>query len=234
MELTGKRVVVTGAAGVLGQAVAARSVALGASVVMLDIVEDFSSTPGDTRCVDLTDAGAVETCIAGIGDFDAVCNIAGGFDMGPGVHEIDDAHWDAMFDINVTTLRNMLRATLPRLVVRGRGSVVNVGALGALSGQAAMGAYTAAKSVVMRLTEAAAQEVRRKRRQRQCRAAQPDRHAAQPGRHAECESRQLGVSGEPGERDLLPGFRCGRGGARRADSRQRQGLATLSACQERC
>ena len=162
MELTGKRVIVTGAAGVLGQAVAARSVALGAGVVMLDIVEDFSSPLGETRCVDLADAAAAERCVAGIGDFDAVCNIAGGFDMGPGVHEIDDAHWDAMFDINVTTLRNMLRATLPRLVERGRGSVVNVGALGALSGQAAMGAYTAAKSVVMRLTEAAAQEVRRK------------------------------------------------------------------------
>ena len=162
MELKGKRVIVTGAAGVLGQAVAARSVALGAGVVMLDIVEDFSSPLGETRCVDLADAAAVERCVAGIGDFDAVCNIAGGFDMGPGVHEIDDAHWDAMFDINVTTLRNMLRATLPRLVERGRGSVVNVGALGALSGQAAMGAYTAAKSVVMRLTEAAAQEVRRK------------------------------------------------------------------------
>ena len=162
MDLTGKRVIVTGAAGVLGQAVAARSVALGAGVVMLDIVEDFSSPLGETRCVDLADAAAVQRCVAGIGDFDAVCNVAGGFDMGPGVHEIDDAHWDAMFDINVTTLRNMLSATLPRLVARGRGSVINVGALGALQGLASMGAYTAAKSVVMRLTEAASEEVRRR------------------------------------------------------------------------
>ena len=162
MDLTGKRVIVTGAAGVLGQAVAAKCVALSASVVLLDLVEDFASELGAVHCVDLTDRAAVERCIGDIGDFDAVCNIAGGFDMGPQVDEIDDQHWDALFDINVTTLRNMLRATLPRLVGRGRGSVVNVGALGALSGQAAMGAYTAAKSVVMRLTEAAAQEVRRK------------------------------------------------------------------------
>ena len=162
MDLTGKRVIVTGAAGVLGQAVAAKCVALSASVVLLDLVEDFASELGAVHCVDLTDRAAVERCIGDIGDFDAVCNIAGGFDMGPRVDEIDDQHWDALFDINVTTLRNMLRATLPRLVERGRGSVVNVGALGALSGQAAMGAYTAAKSVVMRLTEAAAQEVRRK------------------------------------------------------------------------
>ena len=162
MDLTGKRVIVTGAAGVLGQAVAAKCVALGASVVLLDLVEDFASELGAVHCVDLTDRAAVERCMGDIGDFDAVCNIAGGFDMGPRVDEIDDQHWDALFDINVTTLRNMLRATLPCLVGRGRGSVVNVGALGALSGQAAMGAYTAAKSVVMRLTEAAAQEVRRK------------------------------------------------------------------------
>ena len=162
VDLTGKHVVVTGAAGVLGQAVAAKAVELGARVVLLDVLADFSSTLGETHCVDLTDLAAVQACVAGLGDFDAVCNIAGGFDMGPTVHEIDDAHWDALFDINVTTLRNMLRATLPRLVARGRGAVVNVGALGALSGQAAMGAYTAAKSVVMRLTEAASQEVRRK------------------------------------------------------------------------
>ncbi len=161
VDLTNKRVIVTGAAGVLGQAVASRCVALGAGTVLLDIVADFSSEWGETHCVDLTDPVAVRRCIADIGDFDAVCNIAGGFDMGPRVHEIDDAHWDAMFDINVTTLRNMLRATVPRLVERGRGSVVNVGALGALAGQAAMGAYTAAKSVVMRLTETAAAEVRR-------------------------------------------------------------------------
>ena len=162
MDLTGKRVIVTGAAGVLGQAVAEKCVAQGAAVLLLDVLRDFVSPLGEVHCVDLADPGAVERCIGGIGDFDSVCNIAGGFDMGPEVHEIEDAHWHAMFDINVTTLRNMLRATLPRLVERGRGSVVNVGALGALSGQAAMGAYTAAKSVVMRLTEAAAQEVRRK------------------------------------------------------------------------
>ena len=80
--------------------------------------------------------------------------------MGPTVAATEDRLWAALFDINVTTLRRMLSATLPVLVKRGRGSIVNVGALGALQGVANMGAYTAAKSVVMRLTEAAADEVR--------------------------------------------------------------------------
>ncbi|MCZ6657866.1 MAG: SDR family NAD(P)-dependent oxidoreductase [Gammaproteobacteria bacterium] len=160
MDLTGKRVIVTGGAGILGQAVGATCQRNGAAVVMLDIVEGFESDLGDTHTVDLTDIDAVRRCVDAVGNFDVVCNIAGGFDMGLDVSEITDEHWDAMFDINVTTLRNVLRVTLPRLVERGGGSIVNVGALGALQGQAAMGAYTAAKSVVMRLTEAASAEVR--------------------------------------------------------------------------
>lgn len=160
MDLTGKTALVTGAAGALGGAVARKCAEQGARTVSLDVAAGFAAGPGERLEVDLTDAVAVEQAVASVGGFDIVCNIAGGFDMGPKVHEITDAHWDAMFAINVTTLRNMLRATLPRLLERGRGSIVNVGALGALQGLAAMGAYTAAKSVVMRLTEAAAEEAR--------------------------------------------------------------------------
>ena len=160
MDLTGKTALVTGAAGALGGAVARKCAERGARIVSLDVAAGFAAGPGERLEVDLTDAAAVEQAVASVGGFDIVCNIAGGFDMGPKVHEITDAHWDAMFAINVTTLRNMLRAALPHLLERGRGSIVNVGALGALQGLAAMGAYTAAKSVVMRLTEAAAEEAR--------------------------------------------------------------------------
>ena len=161
VNLAGKTAIVTGAAGVLGAAVAEECEAQGARTVLIDVAAGFADGSGMRLELDLTDAAAVVEAIAGVGEFDVVCNIAGGFDMGPKVFEITDAHWSDLFDINVTTLRNMLSATLPRLVARGRGSVVNVGALGALQGLASMGAYTAAKSVVMRLTEAASEEVRR-------------------------------------------------------------------------
>ncbi len=160
MNLAGKTAIVTGAAGVLGAAVVEECEAQGAQTVLIDVAAGFADGAGARLELDLTDADAVAQAIAGVGEFDVVCNIAGGFDMGPKVSEITNAHWHALFDINVTTLRNMLSATLPRLTARGRGSVVNVGALGALQGLASMGAYTAAKSVVMRLTEAASEEVR--------------------------------------------------------------------------
>ncbi len=159
--LASKKLVITGGAGALGSAVAAVAKSHGAEVELLDVVDGFSSDLGNTHCVDLTDRQAVARCFEAIGAFDGVANIAGGFDMGPAVYATDDDQWEAMFNINVNTLRTVLNVAVPLLLDRGKGgSVVNVGALGALQGVGSMGAYTAAKSTVMRLTEALSDEVR--------------------------------------------------------------------------
>ena len=160
MSLEGNKIIVTGAAGILGAAVVDRVQDLGGEAIALDVVEGFKSKAEQKITVDLTDREAVQRCIDLVEDFDGVCNIAGGFAMGPTVHETTEADWQFLFDINVTTLRHMLSATVPRLLARGRGNIVNVGALGALNGVGTMGAYTSAKSVVMRITEALSDEVR--------------------------------------------------------------------------
>jgi NAD(P)-dependent dehydrogenase (short-subunit alcohol dehydrogenase family) len=160
IDFKGQKVLVTGGAGILGQAVAARINDLGGKAIMLDVVENFTSSLGPTFAVDLTDRAALAACVQEIGTLDSVCNIAGGFDMGPQVHETTDEMWNAMFEINVTTLRRVLSVTVPVLLAQGRGAIVNVGAFGALTGLGAMGAYGAAKSVVMRLTESLSAEVR--------------------------------------------------------------------------
>ncbi|MGK0257026.1 MAG: NAD(P)-dependent dehydrogenase (short-subunit alcohol dehydrogenase family) [Candidatus Azotimanducaceae bacterium] len=158
--LKGKRIVITGGAGVLGQAVAQVASRHGAEVVLLDVIDGFESDLGPTFCVDLTNAADLAAVFSEIGAFTGVANIAGGFDMGPQVHETSDDMWDFMFEINVKTLRRVLAQAVPSLVSRGAGTIVNVGAFGALSGAANMGAYTSAKSTVMRLTEAQSEEVR--------------------------------------------------------------------------
>ena len=127
---------------------------------MLDVVAPQADAIGEYVSVDLTDQASLTACFDHIGDFDVLANIAGGFAMGPCVYETEDELWDAMFTINVTTLRRVLHVAVPRLLARGRGSVVNVGALGALKGGPNMGAYLASKSVVMRLTESLSEEVK--------------------------------------------------------------------------
>ncbi len=160
MQLDGRKIVITGGAGVLGQAVGEVAKEQGAAVVLIDIVPGFVSDLGECHGIDLTNEQAVGECFDTIGRFDALANIAGGFDMGPAVAETEDEMWDAMFKINVTTLRRVLRAAVPALVSQGSGSIVNVGALGALRGVGNMSAYTAAKSSVMRITEALSDEVK--------------------------------------------------------------------------
>lgn len=164
-SLSGKKVVITGANGGLGKTVAETARALGAELVLLDVAfspeQLQAKEPGVIRqAVDLGNAAATRACFDGIGRFDAVFNLAGGFTMGPTVYETTDEQWDFLFDINVGTLNNVIRAAAPKLVAQGRGAIVNVGALGALKGGGHMGAYSAAKSVVMRLTESLSEEVK--------------------------------------------------------------------------
>ena len=162
MTLKGKRIVITGAAGALGRGVSECARALGADTVLLDLAFPADApADGSLRlCVDLGDAGATAACFGQIGPVDGLFNLAGGFAMGPRTWEVDEAQWSQMFRINVDTMRNAVRAVLPGMLARGRGAIVNVGALGALQGQGQMSAYCAAKSVVMRLTESLSAELK--------------------------------------------------------------------------
>ncbi|MBX9606581.1 MAG: SDR family oxidoreductase [Gammaproteobacteria bacterium] len=159
--LNGKVVVVTGANGALGRVAAEVAAGHGAEVVGLDL--RFDGAPGARQhAVDLTDAAATAATLAAVGRIDVVLNIAGGFDMGPAVHETTPEQWAHMTRMNVDTARNVIAAVVPGMLARGRGSIVNVGALSAREGQANMGAYCVAKSTVMRLTESLAKELRSK------------------------------------------------------------------------
>ena len=80
--------------------------------------------------------------------------------MGIESWDASDEQWDLMFRLNVTTMRNAIKAAVPVLLEQQEGSIVNVGAFGAREGQGLMGAYCASKSVVMRLTETLAEELK--------------------------------------------------------------------------
>ena len=162
MLLTKKKIVVTGGAGALGSAVGRVAAANGASVTLLDVVPILDQDFGKTIVCDLLDQESVAQCFQEIGDFDVLANVAGGFDMGPTVQETTDEFWESLFDINVKTVRRVLEEAIPILVKRGNGSVINVGAQGAMRGMANMGAYLSSKSVVMRLTESLSEEVKEK------------------------------------------------------------------------
>ncbi len=167
-----KCVIVTGAFGVLGQAVARALARAQARVAAVDLADqargDLAEALGDRALMlggcDLTDpAGAsraAQTALARFGRLDALINITGGFAWET-LEGGDPATWDRMYAMNLVTCANMCRAAVPALVESG-GRIVNVGAGGAVKAAAGMGAYAAAKSGVHRLTEALAEELKGK------------------------------------------------------------------------
>ncbi len=173
MNFTGRHVLITGAAGNLGRAVAQAFAAQGAALVLADLKPEalqvtFGTESAGQRFlgVNLLEREAVAVAVGGvlasIGRIDVLCHLAGGFRMGEAVHETSGATWDWLLDLNARTLLHAAGAVVPHMLAAGGGRIVTVGAFSARQGLAAMGAYTAAKASVIRLTEAMSAELREK------------------------------------------------------------------------
>lgn len=164
-------VIITGATGNLGRAVADAFDVRGANLVLVgrsrDSLARHFGDEGPRRlfvAADLVaqqDANAVAGAAAArFGRIDVLCNLAGGFRMGEPVHETSDETWQFLFDLNARSVLDMARAVVPKMLASGGGRIVNVAAYAALKASANVGAYAASKSVVIRLTEAMSAELR--------------------------------------------------------------------------
>ena len=167
MRFANKIVLITGAAGNLGRAAEAVFAAEGAETILLDIKMEFltSAYPGSmaNRHLVAADLGNLESVTSALAQFpriDIVCAIAGGFTMGEPVHGLSDAAWDQMLGINAISMLNTIRAVVPRMIEAKFGKIVTIGAASAQRGPAYMSAYAASKSIVMRLTESMAAELK--------------------------------------------------------------------------
>lgn len=159
-EFSGKRVVVTGAAGALGSCVADAFHGVGAEVIGIDVVEFDASF--ETRRTDLISYDETEREFKSLGTVDVLANIAGGFTMGDTVADTTDDTWDFMLNLNSRTVLNTVRAVVPGMIENQSGKIINVGARNGQRGVGQMAAYSAAKSVVIRLTESLADELKGK------------------------------------------------------------------------
>jgi len=173
MDFANRTVLITGAAGNLGRAVAEAFAQRGANLVLIDLkldaLEKVFGTGNPKQLlaptnlleqaqVDLTAQKAIDR----FQRIDVLANLAGGFRMGEPVHATSDATWNFLLDLNARTLLHAVRAVVPRMLAQGGGKIVNVGAFAAQKGAAQMGGYIASKSAVIRLTETLAAELREK------------------------------------------------------------------------
>ena len=173
-DFTNQVVVVTGASGNLGGSVARAFMQAGAKLVLVDrsvgkipaLFPELSNSPDHflAEGVDLTDAAAVlqmaDQVAERYGRIDALVNTAGGYRGGKPLHETSLETWDFLVNLNARTILIACQAAIPHMLRQGSGKIVSVSARAALAGSANQAAYSAAKSAVVRLTEAMAAELR--------------------------------------------------------------------------
>ena len=158
-RLAGKTAFITAAAQGIGRATALAFAAEGATVVATDLAADKLAGLGHgiaTRPLDVTDAAAVDAAIAEAGPVDILFNCAGYVHQGT-VLDSTDAEWDFAFALNLRSMVSTIRAVLPGMLERGRGSIVNMSsAAGSIKGAPGRCVYGTTKAAVIGLTKSVA------------------------------------------------------------------------------
>ena len=162
----GKAALVTGGGSGIGEAIARRLAAEGASVVVMDVQAEAAERvageipSGSPFAGDVTDPEASERAVAHavetFGGLHIAANIAG--IGGPLIssEEYPIADWRQVIDINLSGVYYSMRAELRHMLSAGAGSVVNMASMFSVVARDSMVAYVAAKHGVLGITRAAA------------------------------------------------------------------------------
>ncbi|MGI9477376.1 MAG: SDR family NAD(P)-dependent oxidoreductase, partial [Hyphomicrobiaceae bacterium] len=174
-ELSGKVVIITGAARGLGRAYAVRMAELGARVVVGDIrdvdrtVEEINGAGGEALAVtlDVSDSQScddmVKAALGAFGQIDGLVNNAalyGGLNSGR-FEALDESEWHNVMNVNVSGVWRCCKAAIGPMKDRGGGSIVNIASLAAVYGMPYSLHYATSKAAVIGMTRSMARELGR-------------------------------------------------------------------------
>jgi NAD(P)-dependent dehydrogenase (short-subunit alcohol dehydrogenase family) len=173
-DFTKRVVVITGAAGNLGQTLVEVFESAGAALTLVDrspnrLERIFPALAGSAehflaQSVDITDANSIDKMVKEVlkrfGRIDVLVNAAGGYAAGTPVHETPLETWDSMFNLNARSVFIVSRACIPQMLNQRSGKIINLASRAAVAGEAKAAIYSASKTVVVRLTESMAAELK--------------------------------------------------------------------------
>jgi 2-keto-3-deoxy-L-fuconate dehydrogenase len=161
-RLSGKVALVTAAGQGIGRAISEAFIAEGATVIATDLDPAKLDGLAAARCakLDVLSTLAInafaDDVVRAFGSPDILVNCAGFVHHGS-VLDCSEADWAFSFDLNVTSIHRMLRAFLPGMLERQRGSIVNISsAVSSIRGVPNRYVYGTTKAAIIGLTKSVA------------------------------------------------------------------------------
>ncbi len=159
--MSGRSVVVTGAASGIGRAACERFVAAGERVIGIDLELDGIADGVTGFPADVSDPAAVERAVAFAvatnGGIDVLCNNAGVAST-TNVVDCTFEEWNRVFAVNVHGVFLGTKYALPHMLANGGGVIVNTASIAGMVGLPDRAAYCASKGAVIALTKQIAVE----------------------------------------------------------------------------
>ena len=157
-RLAGKTALVTAAAQGIGRATAELFAAHGADVLATDTNTAALAQLQQCRTakLDVLLPDEITRIVAGAGEIDILFNCAG-FVASGSLLDCTDEQWALSFDLNVTSMFRLIRAVLPQMLARRRGSIINMSSVASsVKGVVNRGVYSATKAAIIGLTKSVA------------------------------------------------------------------------------
>lgn len=159
-DLTGERILITGAGGAIGGATARVCATLGAQVFLADLKAPTELAAElkalGAAALDNTQRADVDALVRDLGELDALIDTSGYYVKGDWIDGGDD--WEALFartmDINVKGPINLARAVMPGMMKRQRGRIVLTSSMAARNAGSTLAvepAYAASKGALSTL-----------------------------------------------------------------------------------
>ncbi len=173
MDFSGKSVIVTGASMGVGKATAIKFASLGADVAIADVKEEELEKVKEevaayghrvlSYICDVSDEARVREVASSVlhefGKADVLVNNAGVWRRWKPFLETDSTMWKSYIGVNILGTMYFTHAILPSMLENGSGSIINLGSVAGVYGNANMADYSATKGAVISFTKAIAKEV---------------------------------------------------------------------------
>ncbi len=170
MGMSGKTIIVTGAASGIGRATALKLAVMGASVAVADLdgegARQVAVKAGDQAIGLTVDMGSedqiramIETTLGRFGRIDGLVNNAADLSQNLSDGDVvstDLAVWDRVYQVNLRGAVAAAKLAVPHMVAVGGGSIVNVSSIQSLLGDKERIAYSALKAAMNSLTRSIA------------------------------------------------------------------------------